>query len=136
MCKKGDIIIVRNYQHKDLTLSGHPFVVIEDKAGKVCGFDFSIIALVMSSVKDEEQREKKMKFPGNFQVSSDDKSVEGFENKNAYIKTEQFYFFDSSKTDYFKIGYIDIETWHALVKFITSLPAKGIEIERILDNLY
>lgn len=136
MCKKGDIIIVRHYRHGDIALSGHPFVVIKDEAGTVLGFDFDVIALVMSSVKSEEQKEQKMKFPGNFPVTAADKTVTGFENKDGYIKAEQFYFFNSEKTDYFKIGCLDAETWNTLVKFITSLPEKGVAIQRIIDNLY
>lgn len=136
MCKKGDIILVRAYKDGDNLLGRHSFVVLEDKGGRVCGLNYDIIALVMSSFKNEEQKAKKLRYPGNFEVTASSEQLPDWAHgKDGYIKAEQFYYFDKSKLDFTVIGSLTKETWQALLDFIELLSAKGIEIQQILDNI-
>ncbi len=136
MCKKGDIILVRKYRDGNYDLGRHSFVVIEDEGGRVCGLTYDLVALVMSSFKDEEQRKKKLRYPGNFEVEPADKDMQPWANdKSGYIKAEQFYYFDKSKLDFSVIGALTDAAWEALVEHIESLPGRGVEIRQILDNL-
>ena len=136
MCKKGDIIIIQEYKDSEKLLNRHSFVVIEDEGGRVCGLSYDIVALVMSSFKSEEQKRKKLSYPGNFEVSPTDESIgQWAHGKGGYIKAEQFYYFDKSKTNYLVIGSLTPDAWDALVDFIEALPEQGVEIREILDNL-
>lgn len=136
MCKKGDIILIREYRDGNSLLSRHSFVVIEDEGGRVCGLNYDLVALVMSSFKGNEQRERKLNYPGNFEVTSADKNMQPWANeKDGYIKAEQFYYFDKSKMDYSVIGSLTDDTWNTLVDFIEALPGRGVEIHRVIDNL-
>lgn len=70
MCKVGDIIVVNNYD---------------------------IICNVMSSFKNEEQRRKKLSYPGNFPITHNDSAVINGNEKDGYIKAEQLYYFNKEK---------------------------------------
>ena len=59
MCKIGDIIVVDKYKKDGLEIKNHSFIVLSDKDGKIQGLDYNIIGLVMSSFKDDKQKEKK-----------------------------------------------------------------------------
>ena len=135
MCKKGDIIFVHHYKHKGVELSGHPFVVLEDNAGEIFGVSFDMICLVMSSFKDEAQMKRKLSYGGNFPVKASDKTLRNFTNKDAFIKADQFYYFDRSNLDFSVIGSVDIDAWEALLTFIEGLAEKGLDILHITDNL-
>lgn len=136
MCKKGDIILVNEYQDGDKLLTRHSFVVIDDEGGRVCGLNYDLVALVMSSFKDEQQRAHKMKYPGNFEVTAADEKMKSWAHgKDGYIKAEQFYYFDKSKLNFRVIGSLTEDTWSVLVEFIEVLASQGVEIKRILDNL-
>lgn len=136
MCKKGDIILVNEYKDGENTLGRHSFVVIDDDGGQVCGLSYDFVALVMSSFKNEEQREKKLRYPGNFAVTPADENMLVRPNKKGgYIKAEQFYYFDKSMLDFMVIGSLTEEAWDALVAFVEALSERGIEIQQILDNL-
>ena len=85
----------------------------------------------MSSFRDEEQRKKKMGYPGNFEYSAEQENVRHGHGKAGYIKAEQFYYFDRTNTDFYVIGNVTPELFNALIAFINRLP----EIEHIIDNL-
>ena len=136
MCKNGDIILIKQYKDHGTMLPKHSFVVISDECGTVCGLPFDFIALVMSSFKDGEQRKKKMRFPGNFPVTAEDKYMSAWANeKDGYIKAEQFYYFKKNKIDYSVIGSLTEETFEILLDFIESFGEKNVEIDQIIDNL-
>ena len=135
MCQKGDIILVKGYAHEGVTISSHPFVVLSDEAGQVCGLDFDLIALAMSSFKNEDQKRRKLSYPGNFPVSASEKNMNGMVSKDAYIKAEQFFYFDKASLNYVHIGSITSEAWESLLAFIEAFSEKGISIERVIDNL-
>lgn len=136
MCKRGDIILVNKYKDRGQELPRHSFVVLDDEGGQVMGLPFDFIALVMSSFKDEAQRARKMKFPGNFPVGNADRNMVDWANsKDGYIKGEQFYYFDKSKIDFSVIGSVTDDTFDALVEFIEGLSQRGVSIDQIIDNL-
>lgn len=136
MCKRGDIIVVDNYKSQGRSISRHSFVVIDDQNGEILGFDFDFIAVVMSSFKDEEQRKKKLRYPGNYPISTDNSVLDpGANQKDGYIKAEQFYYFKREKLSYRVIGYLEEEVFNDLLNFIERLIDEGLSIEQIIDNL-
>lgn len=136
MCKRGDIIFVRHYQDGDKQLGQHSFVVLDDEGGNVRGVPYDLIALVMSSIKNDRQRDKKLSYPGNFEVSASCQQVNIPSNgKDAYIKAEQFYYFQKENLDYVQIGSLTIDAWAALLEFIEAFAEKGVQIKQITDNL-
>lgn len=136
MCKQGDIILIKKYKDHGNMLPQHSFVVIDDEGGQVHGIPFDFIALVMSSFKDPEQRKKKLSYPGNFPITASNKRMAFWANdKDGYIKAEQFYYFDKSKIDFSVIGEINQKTYDLLIDFIESFAEQGITIDRIIDNL-
>lgn len=131
MCKVGDIIVIQNYIHNGINLSKHSFIVLNDDAGQIQGLDYDIICNVMSSFKNEEQRRKKLCYPGNFPVESSDSTVVVGNDKSGYIKAEQFYYFNKEKIDYIVIGRLNEDAFNLLLEFIEKLE----EVKIILDNL-
>ncbi|MCL1950433.1 MAG: hypothetical protein FWF59_11945 [Turicibacter sp.] len=132
MCKAGDILIVENYKHGDKLIGRHSFVVINDKDGKISSLDYDMVCNVMSSFKNPQQREKKLKFRGNFEVKNGDLLTNPNNGKDGFVKTEQFYFFKKEKIDFEVIGRMNPEPFQKLLKFIEEL---NIPIEAIVDNL-
>ena len=131
MCKVGDIIVINSYKSQGDDMPRHSFVVLSTEHGKIQGLDYDLVCNVMSSFHSEEQRKRKMGYPGNFEYSAEQENVRNGHGKAGYIKAEQFYYFDSASIDFYVIGNIVPELFNALIKFINSLP----EIEHIIDNL-
>lgn len=131
MCKVGDIIVINNYKSQGMDITRHSFVVLSTDHGKIQGLDYDLVCNVMSSFRNEEQRRKKMGYPGNFEYSADQENVYNGHGKAGYIKAEQFYYFDRASTDFYVIGNVVPELFNALIAFINGLP----EIEHIIDNL-
>ncbi len=132
MCEVGDIILVKDYNRDGEKISRHSFVVLSNEEGQIQGLDYDIICNVMSSFKDEAQRTKKLSYPGNFPITADDSSVVRSNSKDGYIKAEQFYFFNTEKTDFVVIGSMKEDIFKSLIEFIEEL---NIDIEMIIDNL-
>ena len=133
--KIGDIVVIDSLNSQGNRVGRHSFVVIEDQNGEVCSLSYDFIALLMSSFKDEEQKKRKLKFPGNFPISADAEDIKGGHGKEGFIKAEQFYYFSKSKTSYKVIGELKPETLDSLMNFINSLPSRHVTIAQIIDNL-
>lgn len=132
MCQVGDIIVVKNYKSQGRVVKQHSFVVLNTEHGQIQGMDYDLVCNVMSSFKDEEQKAKKLSFPGNFPYEATDERVKNGHGLEGYIKAEQFYFFDRVKTDFYVIGNVSPALFAALTEFIKAL---SVEIEYITDNL-
>ena len=132
MCKCGDIILVYEYKSQGSEISKHSFVVINDKNGIIEGLSYDIICNVLSSFKDEFQRQHKLAYPGNFPVDTDDVKINNGNNRNGYIKADQFYYFDKNKLKYKVIGTMNEAAYGELVDFIMT---SNFKIENVLDNL-
>ena len=74
---------------------------------------------------------RKRGYPGNFEYSAEKENITNGQGKYGYIKAEQFYYFDSSKTEFYVIGSVAPELFNALIEFIKTLT----DIEIIIDNL-
>ncbi|NFT08184.1 hypothetical protein FDF26_14155 [Clostridium botulinum] len=138
MCEIGDIIEIKSYKHDPNVLHQHPFIIIDDNNGTIKGLDFNLITVVMSSVKNEEQKNWKLsKYPSNMGINIDDKNITEpkYKNKNGYVKTEQFYYFNKEKIKYRLVGSVTSEYLNELYDFIEGLENKGISIDQIVDNL-
>lgn len=132
MCKLGDIILVDKYNDREQAISKHSFVIVNDEGGTISGLSYDIVCNVMSSFKNEEQKKKKLSYPGNFPVLYGDSDVPGGNRKDGYIKAEQLYYFDKEKLDFEVIGYLLPEVLERLIKFIEELE---IPLVHITDNL-
>lgn len=132
MCKVGDIIIVKKYKDNGVNLNKHSFVILDDEGGEIQGLSYDLVCNVMSSFKDEKQKKKKLKYPGNFPISHNDTKTNPDDGKDGYIKSEQFYYFNKEKIEYIVIGSMKEEVFDALVEFIEKLE---IPIEEVIDNL-
>lgn len=91
-----------------------------------------MICNVLSSFKSEEQRIKKLTYPGNYPIIATDTSVPGGNSKDGYIKTDQFYFFNKNKITYHVIGQMKADAFNELMDFINN-GTFGVEI--ITENL-
>lgn len=131
MCKVGDIIVVRNYKSQGENMKRHSFVVLSTENGQIQGLDYDMVCNVMSSFHSEEHRKKKLGYPGNFEYLSEQENIRNGHGKAGFIKAEQFYYFDRSKTDFYVLGNVEPELFNELLEFINSLD----EIEHIIDNL-
>lgn len=136
MCQIGDIIVVYRYKDGNKTLPTHSFVVLDDSNGQIQGIDFDFVGLVMSSFKDEEQKKRKLSYPGNFPITPDDQEIyDGDNGESGYIKAEQFYYFNKEKIPYKVIGKLDVEIFNLLIDFIQKLVSDGVIFRQITENL-
>lgn len=131
MCKVGDIIVVRNYMSQGQRINRHSFVVLNTDHGEIQGMDYDMVCNVMSSFQNEDQRKKKLRYPGNFEYPASTEKIERGHGKDGYIKAEQFYYFNRENTDFYVIGNVDQELFATLLVFINRLQ----NIEIIIDNL-
>ncbi len=133
MCEIGDIIVIEKYKDGNRDLSRHSFVVIQDEGGCIKGLNFDIIALVMSSFKDEQQRKRKMQYD-NFPIVPDDRDlIESGNEKDGYIKADQFYFFQKANLEYRVIGRLKNDILLLLFEFIETEVKEDPKL--IIDNL-
>ena len=137
MCKRGDIVVISDFMDGGKRLPRHSFVVIDDDGGKIRGLDFDFVALMMSSFKDEAQKRKKLAYGTNFAIRAADEEgmPEWAHGKEGYIKAEQFYYFNKSKTKIAEIGALNEDVLNELMDFIESLAAQGITFREITENL-
>ena len=132
MCKVGDIILVDNYKHGDKVLNRHSFVVLNTDKDEIQGLEYDFVCNVMSSFHSEAHKKKKMNYPGNYRVNPGDVDVRDGNDREGYIKAEQFYYFKRDSIDYTVIGTMDPEFFAELVNFIENLD---IDIVHVVDNL-
>lgn len=132
MCKRRDIILVTDFKSHGSSVGVHPFVVIDDEAGEIKGLPFDMICNMLSSFKSPEQRARKLSYPGNYPITASNTRVPGGNNKDGYIKTDQFYYFNKDRIDYKIIGEMDEDTFNDLMDFINQ---SDLELEIIIDNL-
>ena len=150
MFKQGDIILVNSYSSHSRRIKRHSFIVIDDGGGVAEDdgkrFYFDFIAVVMSSERSAEHlRYKLLKYPGNFPVGADERIItmaSGGNQKNGYVKCDQFYFFREDREKMFRIGYIVPEIFGVIMEYVNELgnsidPSTGekFEFEYILDNV-
>lgn len=136
MCKLGDIIVINKYIGDDgKEISKHSFIVVNDKPGFIEGLQYDLIANVMSSFKNDEQRMKKLKFEENVEILSKHIiSSIPINNKNGFVKADQLFYFDKNKIEYYVFGHIDEELLDELTMIIVSLSKKGA-LKQITSNL-
>ena len=133
--KIGDIIVINEFVSQGKEIKRHSFVVIEDQNGEVCGLDYDFIALLMSSFKNDEQKKNKLKFPGNYPITSESENIKEGNSKEGFIKAEQFYYFSKERIEYKVIGELKPETLTDLMNFIEQLSTNGVLITQVIDNL-
>ena len=133
MCRPGDLILIHGVKCNGETLGLHTFVVLNDEAGKVQGVDYNLICSIMSSFKNDQQRAKKLSYPGNFPISYKDEQlvIQGNE-RDGFIKAEQFFFFDKDNLNYRIIGCLCDDVFAVLLEFIEQL---AVPIQEITDNI-
>lgn len=132
VCKFGDVIVVRNYVGDDgKKVKQHSFVVIDDNPGTIKGLNYDLVTNVMSSFKDEEHRLKKLRHKENLEISSDDIISNFKNNKSGYIKTDQLFYFDKTKIDYYVFAKVDSELLDKLIKLVVELSIE----EKIKINI-
>lgn len=136
MCQIGDIILVYNPKRFAKPIGMHSFVVLDDTQGKISGFDFDFIGLLMSSMDTEDKHERLMKYKSNFPIMPDEQDIEGGGNgKTACIKAEQFYYFNKDKIRFKVIGRLDEDIFNLLIEFIQELNKNGIDFQQIMGNV-
>lgn len=133
MCKVGDIILIDNYKSDGKTLQKHSFIVLSDENGEIQGLRYDIICNVMSSFKNQEQKKKKLSFPGNFPITHDDSVVKNGNGMDGYIKAEQLYYFSKLKLNFRVIGVINDDIFELILDFIEE--ELKIPTVHIIENL-
>ena len=89
-----------------VSLKTHSFVVIDDQNGEIKGLTYDWVCNVLSSIKNDVQRTKKLSYPGNYEIKSKDMLTSPNNGKDAYIKTDQLYFFSKNNLKYRVIGQV------------------------------
>lgn len=132
MCKIGDIILVDNYKDNGCNLNKHSFIVIEDENGTIEGVPYDFICNVMSSFKNDEQKLRKLRYPGNFPISHNDTVTDPHNTKDGFVKTDQLYYFKKDNLNFKVIGNVIPEVLDMIFDFIEN---SDFEFSHIIDNL-
>lgn len=132
MCKLGDIILIKACKSNGSPLNKHSFIVIEDKEDSINGVSYDIICNIMSSFKNEEQKKKKLSFPGNLQILASDSVTNPDNGKDGFVKADQFYYFEKEKIEFKLIGRLEPDIFELLIEFIQD---GTFQITDIIDNL-
>ena len=118
MCRPGDIIIIKNFKDElGSSVDKHSFIVIDNKK--------YITSNMMCSFKDDDQKQKKLKYYGNYEIDSNYINGNSINNKDGYIKIDKLYYFDKDKTNYKVIAHIDIRLLSKIYKYMLGLSIKG-----------
>ena len=137
MCKIGDILLIYNAKNGQY-VGKHPFIVLDDNAGKVRGvYSYDFIGLLVWSANTEEKNESLRSFEVTFPISPDDKvmdNVDKTNRMNSFVKADQFFYFDKSKIKYIKIGSLVPDIFNLIIEFIQELAEAGIVFQQILDK--
>lgn len=89
----------------------------------------------MSSFKNEEQKNRKLRFMENIEIISDDIiSNKNINKKSGFVKADQLIYFDKSKIDYYVLGHISDELLDELIMIIMIL-AKSNKLRNNLNNI-
>ena len=136
MCKLGDIIVVDKFVGEDgATVNKHSFIVINDKPDFIEGLKYDLVTNVMSSFKNEEHKNKKLRFMENVEVISEDIiSSKKYNQKSGFIKADQLIYFDKSKINYYILGHISEDLLDELMMIILIL-AKNNKLRNNLNNI-
>lgn len=132
ICKLGDIIVIKHYKGEDgKDLGQHSFIVINDTGGYILGLNYTFVASVITSFKDNKK--KKTNYKGNFVLSKD--APNEFElKKDSYVKADQSYYFNKKSIKYYIIGTLKDDYLIDLLKLILILSNTG-KIKSITTNL-
>ncbi|RMD02723.1 hypothetical protein D9O40_05330 [Clostridium autoethanogenum] len=133
MCKVRDIILVNNYKSEGIEIGKHSFIVLSDEHNEIHGLNYDMICSVMSSFKNDEQRKKKLEYPGNFPIAHNDSIVKNNDGIDGYIKAEQLYYFNKEKLDYVVIGEVKEDIFDLILEFIED--EMNCPMKEITDNL-
>ena len=134
MCKLGDIIVVKDFIGDDgKKITQHSFVVINDKPDFIEGLNYDFVANVMSSFKNEEQRQKKLKYEENMELPVDAMKTKNLK-KSSYIKADKAFYFNKDKLNYYVLATLKEEYLDELLKLILKLASEG-KLNQIIDNL-
>ncbi len=134
MCKLGDIIVVNNYIGDDnKQINQHSFIVVSDEKGTIAGLEYSMVTSVISSFKNDEQRQKKLKHEENMELPLNSMNEKNFK-KLSYVKADKVFYFNKNKIDYYIIASLKDEYLDELLKLILKLASKG-KLSQIIDNL-
>ncbi len=122
MCRRGDIIRINSYISEDgIEMKRHSFIVIEDEGGTISGLSYDLVASVMSSIKDERHKQKKLKYIENILITQNDRSCNPENGKEAFIKADQLYYFKKNKIKYTVMGYATDEIMDTIYEIIEIL---------------
>lgn len=73
-----------------------------------------------------------MSYPGNFPIVSDDTITDPHNDRNGFVKSDQWYYFDKNKISYEVIGYMKPDIFDLLLEYIEE---SDFEFSDIIDNL-
>lgn len=132
MCKVGDIILVKEFKKYGESISSHSFIVISDDNGEVEGLPYDFACNMLSSFKSKAQKERKLSYPGNYEIKNSDTITNPDNGKDGFVKTDQLYLFKKEKIEYVTIGTVMTDVMESLLKFINE---GDFEITQITDNL-
>ena len=135
MCKIGDIILVPKYIGDDnKIIHNHFFVVVNDENGKIEGLKFDIVGTVMSSFKNEANKEKKLKYEENIEITEEELNFSNHKARDGYVKADQLYYFDKSKICYYVIGQVDGDVLIRILEKIEYLDTKN-KLKQNIENI-
>ncbi len=130
MCKIGDIILIEKFKNehgKDVGM--HPFIVLSTKKGVIESMPLDMIAVLLSSIKDEKNRKRNLSYEVNYEVKK-----EAGLKKDSFVKGNQVYCFDSNKSDYRRVGSIDVDIFMEIREHVKMMLLQG-KAQIITTNL-
>ncbi len=139
MFRNGDIVVVYNPKSKGENIGTHPFIVIDNKEGKLGNDSYDFIGVCMSSMTTEHKIEKANKYFSNFILPKEDLKVKG----DKHIKTNvlpsfaylnEVFFISTDELRVKRIGKVTTQAYDAISKRMEQMQKRHIEIKKCDDN--
>ena len=128
--KIGDIVLIGPFKNRDGKLVGpHPFVVLDNQMGIIQGYDFDLIATMLSSIKSDEQIKKIKKYSSNIIISKKHGTKE-----NSFTAINEVYYFMQDKHVLKKLGTLDNKIIEKIYDELAKLYEKN-KIAYITENI-
>lgn len=130
--KIGDVILIKEYiSESDTILATKYFVVIDTKPNLVDNMYYDIIAVPISSIKNEIHRVKVMSNEIYMPLSN---AVIKSSDKSSYVRLGKIYFFNKDRIMYKIVDRTDNSTLFEIVDQIENLEQKE-KLEFITNNV-
>ena len=86
-------------------------------------------------METEQKIEKMHRYPGNFPITKEDKTVFPPKiNKDAFVHADKFFYFSKERISFTPFGRVNEDIYNLIIAFIEEITASGMTIKQITSR--